>query len=96
MTDPRKLLLEQIAALRRTIDPALLNRVRLASEGKEPYDRDAARAAVRGFLTAKTAKDGGAFQRRLLEALKKEAGAPLPVPEPPPRSPPPKRRAGWA
>ena len=84
--DPRKTLLQQIADLRKGIDPKLLDRARLASEGKEPYDREAARVAVRAFLEAKSAADGGAFKRKLLDALKKYDAAPPPS-DPPPRSP---------
>ena len=84
--DPRKTLLQQIADMRKGIDPKVLNRARLASEGKEPYDQEAARVAVRGFLEAKSAADGGAFKRKLLDALKKFDAAPPPS-EPPPRSP---------
>jgi len=69
--DPRLTLLQQMAELRKGIDPKVLDRARLASEGKEPYDKEAARAAVRSFLDAKSAADGGAFKRRLLDALKK-------------------------
>lgn len=81
--DPRKTLLQQIADLRKGIDPKLLDRARLASEGKEPYDKEAARAAVRGFLDAKSAADGGAFKRKLLEALKHyDANPPADKPQP--------------
>ena len=86
MNDPRKTLLQQVAALRRTIDPKVLNRAKLATEGKEPYDQDAARAAVSNFLTAKSREDGGAFQRRLMAALKAAGGTP---PNDPPAAPPP-------
>lgn len=74
MNDPRKTLLQQIAALRQTIDPKVLNRAKLAAEGKEPYDKEAARAAVNNFLTAKNRQDGGAFQRKLAAALKAGGG----------------------
>ncbi|MEI6557573.1 MAG: hypothetical protein WCO00_04140 [Rhodospirillaceae bacterium] len=84
--DPRKTLLQQIADLRKSIDPKVLDRARLATEGKEPYDKEAARAAVRGFLEAKSASDGGAFKRKLLSALKTFDAAPPPS-EPPRRSP---------
>ncbi|MEI6985045.1 MAG: hypothetical protein WCK65_02865 [Rhodospirillaceae bacterium] len=84
MTDPRKTLLQMMVDFRRTIDPSVLDRARLASEGKVPYDKVAARAAVRGFLAAKSAKDGGAFQRKLLEALKREEAG-LPPVEPAPK-----------
>jgi len=96
VNDPRKTLLQQVAALRQNIDPKVLQRAKLAAEGKEPYDKEAARAAVNSFLTAKARQDGGAFQRKLMAALK--AGGPTP-PTPastptPPAAPPPKRRTG--
>ena len=86
--DPRKTLLQQIADLRKGIDPKILDRARLASEGKEPYDKEAARAAVRGFLDAKSAADGGAFKRKLVDALKKFDAAP-PADQPSADRPPP-------
>ncbi|MEI7608442.1 MAG: hypothetical protein WCJ64_13785 [Rhodospirillaceae bacterium] len=85
--DPRKTLLQQMADLRKTIDPKVLDRARLAQEGKEPYDREAARAAVRGFLDAKTSADGGAFKRKLLAALKQFDANPPPEPQPTRRTP---------
>ena len=84
--DPRKTLLQQIADLRKSIDPKVLDRAHLATQGKEPYDKEAARAAVRNFLDAKSAADGGAFKRRLLEALKQYDAAPPPS-DPPRRIP---------
>ena len=53
----------------------------------EPYDREAARAAVRGFLDAKTSADGGAFKRKLLAALKQFDANPPPEPQPTRRTP---------
>ena len=85
MNDPRKTLLQQIAALRQSIDPKVLDRAKFAAEGKEPYDKEAARAAVTTFLTAKSRQDGGAFQRRLMAALKSAGANPT---EPPPTPPP--------
>ncbi len=74
MNDPRKTLLQQVAALRKAIDPKVLDRAKLAAEGKEPYDKEAARAAVNTFLAAKNRQDGGAFQRKLAAALKAGGG----------------------
>lgn len=88
MTDPRQTLLQMIASLRKGIDPKVLDRARLATEGKEPYDKEAARAAVRNFLEAKARTDGGAFQRKLTEALKREAASPPPPEAPPARKAP--------
>ena len=91
--DPRKTLLQQISELRKGIDPKVLDRARLATEGKEPYDKEAARAAVRGFLDAKTASDGGLFKRKLLDALKKldaEPAPTAPTPSAPKRRVPPR------
>ncbi len=93
MNDPRKTLLQQVAALRRSIDPKVLDRAKLATEGKEPYDKDAARAAVSNFLTAKSREDGGAFQRRLMAALKAAGSTPATeTPTTPSPSPAPVRR----
>ena len=86
--DPRLTLLQQLAALRQTIDPAVLERARHAAEGKVTYDREAARAAVRGFLALKTKQDGGRFERLLREAMKREAGA-KPAVAAAPAAPPP-------
>lgn len=68
--DIRKDLLRRMAALRRTIDPKLLNRVKLATFGKVPYDQDAAKEAVAQFLDQR--HDGGAFRRKLEQALRRE------------------------
>lgn len=70
MNELRKNLLRQMEALRRTIDPKLLNRAKLAAFGKVPYDRDAAKQAVGAFLEKRD--DDGAFRRKLEEALKRE------------------------
>ncbi|UEM22018.1 hypothetical protein JL100_004440 [Skermanella mucosa] len=72
MSDPRQELLRQMAALRSSLDPKVIERLDLASEGKVPYDRDTAQSAVRQFLA--TRRDGGRFQRKLVDALKKGGG----------------------
>jgi hypothetical protein len=69
MTDPREELLRQMAALRNSLDPKVIERLDLAAEGKVPYDRETAQSAVRQFLATK--HDGGKFQRKLVDALKK-------------------------
>ncbi len=68
--DIRKDLLRRMAALRQTIDPKVLNRTKLAMFGKVPYDQDVAKEAVARFLDAR--EDGGAFRRKLEQALKQE------------------------
>ena len=72
MSDPREELLRQMAALRNSLDPKVIERLDLAAEGKVPYDRETAQSAVRLFLATK--HDGGKFQRRLVDALKKGGG----------------------
>ncbi|WP_158044020.1 hypothetical protein [Skermanella pratensis] len=72
MSDPRQELLRQMAALRSSLDPKVIERLNLASEGKVPYDRDTAQNAVRQFLA--TRHDGGRFQRKLVDALRKGGG----------------------
>jgi hypothetical protein len=72
MSDPRQELLRQMAALRKSLDPKVVERLDLATEGKVPYDRETAQSAVRQFLA--TRQDGGRFQKRLVEALKKGGG----------------------
>lgn len=93
MADLRKDLLRQMRALRASLDPKVVDRAKWAVEGKVPYDRDNAKAAVDDFLAAKA--DGGAFRRKLEAALKKE-GTSLDEAKPadtvPPDSPPPRRR----
>jgi hypothetical protein len=74
MSDPRQELLRQMAALRKSLDPKVIERLDLATEGKVPYDRETAQSAVRQFLATK--HDGGKFQRKLVEALKKGGGKP--------------------
>ncbi|KAA0591725.1 cytochrome c biogenesis protein ResB [Azospirillum lipoferum] len=72
MSDLRKDLLRQMKAIREKMDPKLVERVKLAALGKVPYDSDAAKEAVGHFLDAK--RDGGAFRRKLEQALKAEGG----------------------
>ncbi len=72
MTDPRKELLRQMAALRNKLDPQVLKRLDLAKEGKVPYDKEIAQDAVRQFLAGR--RDGGRFQQKLLDTLKKGGG----------------------
>ena len=55
------------------MDPKLVERAKLAALGKVPYDSDAAKEAVGHFLDAK--RDGGAFRRKLEQALKAEGAA---------------------
>lgn len=82
--DPRDELLRQLRAIREKMDPKLVERAKLAVFGKVPYDSASAKEAVGHFLDARG--DGGAFRRKLEQALKAE-GAELDVgpakPEPP-------------
>jgi len=73
MSDLRKDLLRQMKAIRERMDPKLVERARLAALGKVPYDSDAAKEAVGHFLDAK--RDGGAFRRKLEQALKDEGAS---------------------
>jgi hypothetical protein len=73
MSDLRKDLLRQMKAIREKMDPKLVERAKLAALGKVPYDSDAAKEAVGHFLDAK--RDGGAFRRKLEQALKAEGAA---------------------
>jgi hypothetical protein len=73
MSDLRKDLLRQMKAIREKMDPKLVERAKLAALGKVPYDSDAAKEAVGHFLDAK--RDGGAFRRKLEQALKAEGSA---------------------
>jgi hypothetical protein len=50
----------------------VVERLDMATEGKVPYDRETAQSAVRQFLA--TRHDGGKFQKKLVEALKKGGG----------------------
>jgi hypothetical protein len=68
--DTRRALLRQLAQLRRRIDPSALNHLLTKVGGWEPYDRESAGEAVRQFLATRT--DGGKFQDRLRQELKKK------------------------
>lgn len=68
--DPRRALLRQLAQLRGRLDPAALNHFLEKVDGWEPYDRESAGEAVRQFLATRT--DGGKFQDRLRDELKKK------------------------
>jgi len=72
-SDIRKELLRRMAALRQTIDPKVLNRAKLATFGKVPFDQDAAKQAVSQFLEQRD--DGGAFRRKLEQALRQEGAS---------------------
>lgn len=91
MADIRKETMGQIRALRRRIDPALLQRVRDAVYQGERTEKDNARAAVANFLAARD--DGGAFRAKLAAELArhgKRLDALLPASAPmKPESPPP-------
>lgn len=89
MADIRQDLLRRMAALRQTIDPKVLNRTKLAMFGKVPYDQEVAKEAVAQFLDAR--HDGGAFRRKLEQALQQE-GATLDLDTPKDDPPPPKPR----
>ena len=78
MSDLRKELLRQMKAIRDRMDPKLVERAKLAALGRVPYDSEAAKEAVGHFLDAKG--DGGAFRRKLEQALKAE-GATLDLDE---------------
>lgn len=67
--DARRTLLRQLVRLRQRLDPRALNRVLSQLDGWEPYVRESAGEAVRQFLAMRT--DGGRFQERLREELKK-------------------------
>ncbi|HYD69634.1 hypothetical protein [Azospirillum sp.] len=71
--DLRKDLLRQMAEIRGRLDPKLVERAKLAAFGKVPYDRDVAKEAVSRFLDARD--DGGAFRRKLEDALRREGEA---------------------
>lgn len=68
--DPRRTLLRQLAQLRSRLDPKALDQVLNKIDGWEPYDRESAGEAVRQFLATRT--DGGQFQDRLREELRKK------------------------
>lgn len=63
MADIRKEVMGQIRALRRRIDPRLLQQVRDAVYLGKRSEKDNARAAVASFLNDRD--DGGAFRRKL-------------------------------
>jgi hypothetical protein len=71
--DLRQDLLRQMAAIRERLDPKLVQRAKLAAFGQVPYDRDVAKQAVSRFLDARD--DGGAFRRKLEDALRREGEA---------------------
>nr|HRQ82946.1 hypothetical protein [Azospirillaceae bacterium] len=73
MADIRKETMGQIRALRRRIDPALLQRVRDAVYQGEQSEKDNARAAVANFLAARD--DGGAFRAKVGDGDKKRLEA---------------------
>ncbi|MGF1593785.1 MAG: hypothetical protein ACFCUW_10930 [Kiloniellaceae bacterium] len=68
--DLRRKLLRQLVQLRGRVDPRALDRLLTQMDGWEPYDRESAGEAVRQFLATRT--DGGKFQDRLREQLKKK------------------------
>jgi len=68
--DIRRTLLRQLSQLRGRLDPAALNHLLSKMGGWEPYDRETAGEAVRQFLATRT--DGGKFQDRLRDELKKK------------------------
>jgi hypothetical protein len=68
--DPRRALLRQLTQLRQRLNPAALNHLLKKVGGWEPYDREAAGEAVRQFLA--TRQDGGKFQDRLRDEMKKK------------------------
>lgn len=75
MADIRKETMGQLRALRRRIDPVLLQRVRDAvyrndAAQKQPSEKENARAAVAGFLQG--LDDGGVFRARLETELAKQ------------------------
>lgn len=82
MTDPKRDLLRQIAELRNRMSPEVLERLRRATQplataappAQEPYDKEAAQAAVRQFLAGR--RDGGRFKQRLAEALRRPQAKP--------------------
>ena len=67
--DARRKLLQQLSEIRERVDPEALNRLLSKIDGWEPYDRESAGEAVRQFLATRT--DGGKFQERLRDEMKK-------------------------
>jgi hypothetical protein len=70
VADIRKEVMGQISALRRRIDPRLLEKVRDAVYHKERSEKENARAAVACFLS--DLEDGGAFRRQLEAQLARQ------------------------
>jgi hypothetical protein len=72
--DDRKAVMRQIAlqaaAIRRKLDPKVLDRAKVVAEGGEIYDREAAQKIVGEFLKGKTRTDGGVFQQELMARLR--------------------------
>jgi hypothetical protein len=68
--DLRRELLRQLVQLRGRVDSRALDRFLRSIGGWEPYDRESAGEAVRQFLATRT--DGGRFQDRLREEIKKK------------------------
>lgn len=88
MADIRKEVMAQIRALRRRIDPRLLEQARNAVYFGQRPEKESARAAVASFLAARD--DGGAFRQQLETALRRQGqrlDALLPA-EPVPAAPP--------
>ncbi|MEA1675011.1 hypothetical protein [Nitrospirillum sp. BR 11163] len=87
MADPRDELLRQIRAIRRRIDPDVLEKAAAAAERMQaarsprpaeepaeiPIDREAARDVVMTFLQSR--HDGGRFAMKLMEEMKKKPEA---------------------
>ncbi|MBB6254595.1 hypothetical protein [Nitrospirillum iridis] len=100
MADPRDELLRQIRAIRRRIDPDVLERAAAAAErvqagpppAEEPFDRQAAREVVMNFLQAR--HDGGRFAMKLMEEMKKPAAAAKAYDKTGPQRPGPSRPTG--
>ncbi|MFY7781791.1 MAG: hypothetical protein ACOVQI_11720 [Tagaea sp.] len=61
---------QQAAAIRRKLDPKVLERAKVVAEGGEIYDREAAQKVVGEFLKGKTRKDGGVFQQELMARMR--------------------------
>lgn len=96
MGDLRRELLARMREIRSRVDPEVMERARLAALGKVPYDREAARSIVGRFLESRD--DGGAFRRKLEEALRAEgadAAALLSPPEPSGDGTPGPKRPRW-